>query len=104
MTRTALVLILLVGASVPALADETPRIDQAQARQRERISAGIQSGQLTAPEARRLTQQERQLNRHELRVKADGTVTPAERYRLNRDAERTSRNIYRQKHDRQHRQ
>jgi hypothetical protein len=36
-------------------------------------------------------------------MKADGKFTPAERAKINREQNRTSRAIYRQKHDAQHR-
>jgi hypothetical protein len=103
MLRRTLALGLLMACVGTALADATPRIDRLQVQQRARIEQGVASGQLTATETRRLVQQERQLRRHEARVQADGVVTRGERYRLNRDAQRTSRAIYRQKHDAQQR-
>ncbi|MCJ7452124.1 MAG: hypothetical protein MUO39_06555 [Steroidobacteraceae bacterium] len=103
MLRTTLALGLLMACTGTALADATLRIDRIQAQQRARIEQGVASGQLTAPETRRLVHQERQLNRHQARVQADGVVTRGERYRLHRDAQRTSRAIFRQKHDPQRR-
>lgn len=100
MFRKALALALLIAAPA-AFADSTPRIDRMEANQRARIVHGVETGQLTEPETRRLVHQERQLARHEAHVKSDGEVTRAERYRLNRDALRTSRAIHRQAHDRQ---
>ena len=101
MFRHSIPLALLLACAGPALADDTPRIDRMQAHQRARIEQGVSSGQLTRPETRRLVHQERQLARHEARVEADGNVSRGERYRLNRDARRTSRAIYRQRHDAQ---
>jgi hypothetical protein len=101
MLRNTLAVALVIAAISPAFAAETPRVDQMEARQRERIEQGVTSGQLTAPETHRLVYQERQLDRHEARVKSDGEVTQAERYRLNQDAMRTSRHIHRQRHDTQ---
>lgn len=98
MYRRAILVSLLLGAP-SVFADSTPRIDRMQANQRARIEHGVQAGTLTAPETRRLADQERQLARHEAHVKSDGVVTPGERYRLNRDALRTSRAIHRQVHD-----
>ncbi len=103
MLRRTIALGLLMACAGTALADATPRIDRMQAQQRARIEQGAASGQLTAPETRRLVRQERQLTRHEARVEVDGVVTRGERYRLNRDAQRTSRAIYWQKHDAQRR-
>lgn len=103
MLRRIIALGLLLACAGTALADSTPRIDRMQATQRARIEQGASSGQLTALETRRLVHHERQLARHEARVQADGVVTRGERHRLNRDARRTSRAIYRQKHDLQRR-
>jgi len=103
MLRRTIALGFLLSCAGTALADATPRIDRVQEQQRARIEQGTASGQLTAPETRRLVHQERQLARHEARVQADGVVTRGERYRLGRDAQRTSRAIYRQKHDAQRR-
>jgi hypothetical protein len=103
MLQRTLALGMLMACAGTALADATPRIDRMQAQQRARIEQGVASGQLTAPETRRLVHQERQLTRHQSRVQADGIVTRGERYRLNRDALRTSRAIHRQKHDAQRR-
>lgn len=99
-TRPILAALLLV-AGTAALADPMPRIDHRQAHQVSRIQHGAATGALTVPETRRLAHQERSLARHEGRATSDGVVTQAERYRLNRDAARTSRAIHRQAHDAQ---
>jgi hypothetical protein len=81
----------------------TPRLNAREHNQRARIHQGVQSGELTRPEARRLRVGESRLNYNEARAKADGVVTPAERARLHREADRESARIYRQKHDAQDR-
>jgi hypothetical protein len=83
-------------------ADATPRLDQREARQQQRIDRGVASGQLTPREAARMQKRANRLEKHEQHAKADGVVTPAERRRLQREANRNSRKIYRQKHDAQH--
>jgi hypothetical protein len=88
----------LSAAALPALAG-TPRLDAREHNQRDRIAQGIRSGELTRPEARRLVRGEVRLRRHERLAKSDGTVTRAERYRLERHADRMSTRIFRQKHD-----
>ena len=93
---------VLTAVTLPAMAD-TPRLDAREQNQRERIAQGIRSGELTRPEARRLVRGEVRLHRHERIAKSDGVVTRAERYRLQQHADRMSRRIYRQKHDRQDR-
>jgi hypothetical protein len=70
----------------------------------QRIHQGVRSGELTARETARLNGQKRQLRREAVRYKAnDGHIGPRERADLRRDNKRLSRNIYRQKHDRQRR-
>ncbi len=99
MIQKTLFAALLLGIGTAAMADSTPRIDRMQAHQATRIEHGVATGALTGPETRRLAHQQRQLARHEARVEADGQVTRGERYRLNRDAARTSHSIRRQAHD-----
>lgn len=101
MFKNSLLAALLLCTGSAALADPTPRIDRMQAHQAARIQHGVASGALTVQETKRLAHQHRQLARHEARVEADGQVTRAERYRLNRDAARTSLAIGRQAHDAQ---
>lgn len=86
-----------------AAGTETPRIDKRQAKQEARIDQGVASGELTKPEARRLTRQQNRIDRAENAAKADGTVTAQERAQLTRKQNRASRHIYQQKHDAQER-
>jgi hypothetical protein len=69
--------------------------------QQDRIANGVESGQLTARETARLERGEARVNRQERRMKADGTFGPRERARITREQNGLSRQIYRQKHDRQ---
>ena len=75
------------------------RHDRRQNRQGARIQQGVKSGELTQGEASRLRQQQRRINRVENRAEADGTVTGAEKARLENMQDRASRNIYRKKHN-----
>jgi len=72
-------------------------------RQRERIQQGIRTGDLTAPEAARLFAQQARIRAEEHRYRRDGVVTPRERADLQRDLNRTSRSIHRQRSDGQER-
>jgi hypothetical protein len=81
----------------------TPNVDTRQENQRERIEQGVESGELTRPEARRLAAGQVHVNRVEDRAKADGVVTARERVHLQHETNQQSRRIYRQKHDRQQR-
>ena len=102
MFRKLVIAAALAAISVPALAG-TPRLYAREHNQRQRIAQGVRSGELTRPEARRLIKGERRLHRHERYAKSDGVVTPGERARLQRNANRMSKRIYRQKHDPQSR-
>ena len=88
-------------AQTPPAAPVTPKIDQREANQQNRIDQGVASGQLNAKETARVEAREAKLNANEAQAKADGKVTRAERARLRAEANRDSRAIYRQKHDRQ---
>ena len=80
---------------------ETPGIDQRQANQERRIDQGIASGQLNEREAARLNKQQDHIDKLEDKAKADGVVTKKERQRIHNAQDRASRNIHREKHDRQ---
>ena len=72
--------------------------------QRYRIREGIRSGELTRGEATRLIDQQRRIERYEYRARRDGGgLDYCERQRLDRMLDRSSRDIYFQKHDRQDR-
>jgi len=93
-------LAMLVSGSVLA---GTPRYDARQQHQQERIVNGVQNGELTARETRRLAAGQVHLNRVERRAKADGVVTGRERAHMQHEANQQSRRIHRQKHDAQDR-
>lgn len=79
----------------------TPRVDQREARQDQRIENGVASGELNAKETYRLEQQQARIHQAENNAKADGHVSAKERRHLHQMQDRASRNIYRQKHDAQ---
>ena len=88
--------------SVASMAQiSTPRVDAREVKQDARIQQGVASGQLTPKETYRLEKQQAAINRVEAKAKADGTVTKAERQRLNHLQNRASKDIYRRKHDAQ---
>ena len=66
-----------------------------------RIWQGVNTGELTPREAGRLEAREARIRQDEVRMKSDGVLTGAERARLNRELNRSSRAIYREKHDAQ---
>jgi hypothetical protein len=97
--------IALLAIALPTLAfaqANTPRVDQRQANQEQRIDQGVASGSLTQREANRLERGQQHVDNMENRAKADGVVTRGERARLHQAQDAQSARIHRQKHDRQH--
>ena len=79
-----------------------PTIQERKENQQDRIAKGVQSGQLTAGETKNLEKKEAGLNKEESKMRKadDGHLTAADRARLNRQQNRLSSNIYRDKHNR----
>ncbi|MCW5655378.1 hypothetical protein [Hydrogenophaga sp.] len=103
-SRSGLVLALALGAASLAHAEGPleQRVDNRQDRQEQRIEQGVASGQLTRPEAARLTRQQNHIERMELRALSnDGHVSAREAVRMEHAQDRASVRIARQKHDRQ---
>jgi uncharacterized membrane protein YebE (DUF533 family) len=97
--------VAFLAVALPTLAfaqANTPRVDQRQANQEQRIDQGVASGSLTQREANRLERGQQHVDNMENRAKADGVVTRGERARLHQAQDVQSARIHRQKHDRQH--
>ena len=75
------------------------RVDRRQARQWDRIQNGIDSGELSRGEARRLMRGQRRIERMENRFERDGYISPRERRKLERALNRNSKRIKRAKHN-----
>jgi hypothetical protein len=88
-----------------AVAAAEGRIEQREENQQRRIAQGVRSGQLTPRETARLERRESRLNGevHHLRKDDGGKLTSRERRIVNRQQNRLSRHIDRQKHDARHR-
>jgi hypothetical protein len=79
-------------------------INDRQQNQRQRIRQGVRSGELTGVEAARLRSRQARVGLNEARARrSGGEFTQRERTRIQRQLNRSSRGIYRQKHDRQDR-
>lgn len=76
-------------------------INQRREFQQHRIAQGVRSGQLTARETNRLERREASIGRTERNMRAAdrGHLTRADRVSLNHRLNRTSRAIYRDKHN-----
>lgn len=88
----------LVWSGLPALAappfDFYPEnIDAREERQQERIFRGVQSGEITPREYRRLEKEQARIQAAENRMRPDGRLSPWERARLNAMLDRSSRHI-----------
>jgi hypothetical protein len=88
-------------ASAQTAAPATPRVDQREANQQQRITQGVAAGELTQNETYKLEKEQAAINKTEARAKADGKVTRAERKRLHKMQNAESRDIHQQKHDAQ---
>jgi hypothetical protein len=94
--------VFILGASVVSMAGPHG-INRREYQEQRRINQGIRSGELTRREAGRLEAGMAKIKTDERFARMDGTVTPRERARLDRELNRESRGIYRQKHDGQDR-
>jgi hypothetical protein len=100
--KQVIAIAVLSAASLPAFAlNSTPRIDQRQANQEQRIEQGLRSGQLTRDEVQRLHEGQREIRRMERRAMADGRITPREAARIEHAQDEEGRRIAQERHDRQ---
>lgn len=100
-TRILIALVAVLSLSIFSASAQNNRNLRDENR---RIHGGVANGELTRGEAARLHAQKSQLRREAIRYKTnDGYISRRERADLRRDNRRLSRNIYHQKHDRQHR-
>ena len=94
--------VVLFGAlALPAVAQSNQEINARKENQQDRIAQGVKSGLLTARETEHLEAREAHINHQEAHMKAadGGKLTAADRAKINREQNRTSRAIYRDKHN-----
>ncbi|MGH9426525.1 MAG: hypothetical protein ACRD2L_09515 [Terriglobia bacterium] len=94
---TALVSTLALGSLL--LAQGT--INERERRQQKRIGDGVKDGELTRKEARKLERQQAKIHAAEAKAKSDGEFTAKERARIQKKQNKASRQIYKEKHDKQ---
>ena len=103
-----LVLFLISAAALVAFTatevSAKPRVGNRQIRQQKRIRQGVKSGSLTKNEVKKLEKQQARIQRTKRRMRSDGKVTVKERVKLERMQDKASRQICKEKHDRQTRQ
>jgi hypothetical protein len=87
----------------PSASDPKPKTEVGQRKesQQDRIAQGVQSGQLTAGETANLEKKEAAINAETRADRAvnGGKLTPAEKAQVNRQQNRLSNQIYRDKHN-----
>jgi hypothetical protein len=94
---------LMAGIAITSIASaqtRTPVVNHREHRQAARINQGVRSGELTRSETHHLRNDEKHIRNQKMAYKSTGHVTAAERARLRREESRTSRAIYRKKHNR----
>ncbi len=93
------------GTNPPTKETQAPtEVGRREENQQDRIAQGVQSGQLTAGEASNLEKRDARINNE---IKTDraangGALTPAEKAQVNRQQNRVSRHINRDKHNGRH--
>ncbi|MCI0421061.1 MAG: hypothetical protein L0387_34665 [Acidobacteria bacterium] len=96
----ALVATLFMGNLM--LAQST--VNQRERRQQRRIADGVKDGELTRNEVKKLEKRQARIHAAEAKAKADGEFTAKERAKIQKKQNKASRQIYKEKHDRQDRQ
>lgn len=100
MNKMIFAVILVLAATDAAWA----RRDQArEGRQNARIAEGVKSGELNHAEAKRLRRGQHHVDNAQKKAMADGTMTDAEKAKIEKMQDVQSKRIYRQKHDGQQR-
>lgn len=100
-SRRILALSLLASIGVAGSALAEGRIQERKENQQDRIAQGVRSGSLTPRETARLENHEARLNGEirDMRQDNGGKLTPHDRRIVNRQQNRLSRQIYRDKHN-----
>ena len=96
--KTLAILTLAVGLTVSSTSFATS-INDRQENQRARIAQGIESGEITKREGKKLVQQQQRIAKQEHKFRSDGEFTAKERARVQHNLNKSSGNIYRKKHN-----
>lgn len=79
------------------------QVNARQKNQKERAVQGAQSGELTKREAKRIKEQQENVNDYEAKLRSDGELSKKDKAKLDAAQDRTSRSIYRKKHNKRDR-
>ena len=92
---------VMFGLTVMASAQTgTPGVKKRQKNQQKRIFNGVQNGNITGKEYKKLQKQQKKTQKAKRRAKSDGKVTKKERVRLHKRLNKNSKSIFRAKHNR----
>ena len=91
--------LLLAGIALPALAQTSASEIQRNTNQQQRIEQGLQSGALTTHEAGQLERQQTQVDHMEKNALKDGSLSPAEKSRIETAQNKASSSIAADKHN-----
>lgn len=101
--HNGLILVLFLAGLVSSTAHAgRPHADRAHTRgerQDARIQQGVNSGELTHKETKRLEAQQTRIDHAQQKASSDGNLTAEEKKHIETLRNRASKNIYRQKHD-----
>lgn len=99
--RTSIAIAIAAAICGSAVAQTTGSEVQRNVNQQERIEQGLQSGQLSTHEASKLESGEARVDRMESNAMKDGSLSSAEKARIQKAQNAESKAIYGQKHDAQ---
>ncbi|HET6912010.1 MAG TPA: hypothetical protein VFH71_01565 [Rhodanobacteraceae bacterium] len=95
----AAALALCLGFGATAQAQSTGSETERNVDQQQRVEQGLKSGQLTTGEARKLEQGEARIDRTEQHDLANGSLSASEKAQIQREQNRESAAIYKDKHN-----
>jgi hypothetical protein len=96
-------IIMLSVIAFIGLTAEAGRNQNREHRQEKRIGQGVQSGELTKREAKRLARGQKKVDHYQKKAMEDGEMSVEEKAKLEKMQDRQSRRIHKQKHDGQSR-
>lgn len=100
MKKWAVTAVAAALAGIMAVPAFAGRIEKRQWNQQKRIHQGVRNGSLTPGEAARLEREQFRIERMERRLKADGNFSRRDRARVHHRLDHSSGHIYRAKHNR----
>ncbi len=100
-SKIVLAIAFIANIAISSAQTATPAIRKTAKEERTRIKQGVESGELTKRETRRLAAEQAAIHQEVKAAKADGVVTREERKDIKQDQRQASRRIYKNKHDKQ---